>query len=251
MLSTTKLVNSTIFFPLVSSPMKDIGTRVKSRMEELEISQKELAKMCGVVQQAISHVVTGRIARPKFIVELAKALQTTPEWLTEGVDYLPTEEKLAHKLPTEVVTIGKQSAIKPNVTRAPHLSATFGPDSVPILGHANGSEGEYMILNFDEPVGETLRHPKQTGLKNAFAVYARGNSMYPQYEEGQIIYCLANTPPQVGQSCVVELKNGEAYLKRFLARTEKKMTFLQHKPNKEISWPISEIKAIHAVVGTG
>lgn len=64
--------------------MKDFHRRVIERMGELEIGQTDLAKLVGVKQPSINALINGEIDRPRFIVELAIALQTTTQWLLDG-----------------------------------------------------------------------------------------------------------------------------------------------------------------------
>jgi phage repressor protein C with HTH and peptisase S24 domain len=137
----------------------------------------------------------------------------------------------------------------PKILKKNKDTATFGPDMVPILGHANGSS-EAIMLNFDEPIGETMRHPRQINMQGAFALQVRGNSMSPKYEAAQKVFPLLNHFPKQQQGCIVEMKNGEAFIKVFIRETEKELIFKQYNPPKEWKRSKSEVKALHAIVGT-
>ncbi|WP_162651578.1 helix-turn-helix transcriptional regulator [Lentilitoribacter sp. Alg239-R112] len=63
--------------------METLATRVRQRRNELKLSQTALANLVGVKQQAIQKVESGQTERPRFILELARALQTTPEELSD------------------------------------------------------------------------------------------------------------------------------------------------------------------------
>lgn len=142
-----------------------------------------------------------------------------------------------------------ESGLQPMIARSMGDSP-FGPDTVPVLGNANGSS-EAIVLNFDEPIGEIMRHPNQKGMKNSFALYMHGESMYPRYMEGDPVYAIANRPPSRGQDCIIEMSNGDSFIKHFIKKTAKEIICQQFKPDKEWKRPLADIKAIHAVVGRG
>lgn len=59
--------------------------RVRARRKELGLSQQELAKRAGIGQSSIGQIENGRNKSTTKIIELAKALETTPEYLTQGI----------------------------------------------------------------------------------------------------------------------------------------------------------------------
>lgn len=61
-----------------------IGERVKNKRIELNISQASLAELVGMKQQSISDLEAGHIEKPRNIVEIAKALNCSVEWLYYG-----------------------------------------------------------------------------------------------------------------------------------------------------------------------
>lgn len=61
-----------------------ISNRVKEQREKLHLTQVELAKKTGVTQQAILSIEKGKIKRPRILLELANALNVSPEWLSYG-----------------------------------------------------------------------------------------------------------------------------------------------------------------------
>lgn len=127
----------------------------------------------------------------------------------------------------------------------------FEAGMIPVLGIANGSS-EALVLNFDDPIGNVARHPSQKGMKGAFAFEPRGESMWPRYEEGgDMGFAIANKMPAKEQDCLIELNNGEAYLKRFVKKTDRHLLCRQFNPPKEWKRLLSEVRAIHAVTGTG
>lgn len=65
---------------------KDFAERVRLRREEVELSQKALAKAIGYSQQQVTWLEKGTMKRPERAASavLAEALQTTVPWLLYG-----------------------------------------------------------------------------------------------------------------------------------------------------------------------
>lgn len=62
-----------------------LGARVKQLREERGWSQNELAaQLPGVKQQSVDQLENGKVARPRFLPELAAALSTSVQWLLTG-----------------------------------------------------------------------------------------------------------------------------------------------------------------------
>ncbi|GAA0468138.1 LexA family transcriptional regulator [Tatumella punctata] len=62
----------------------NIGERVKYKRDQLHITQTQLAEMAGTSQQAIEQLEGGKTKRPRYLPELAKALNVDIEWLISG-----------------------------------------------------------------------------------------------------------------------------------------------------------------------
>lgn len=62
-----------------------LSINIKKRMREMKLTQLQLAEIAGVSQVTIHKLVNGKITNSSRIVDLAKALETRPEWLQYGV----------------------------------------------------------------------------------------------------------------------------------------------------------------------
>lgn len=86
-----------------------LAQRVRARREKLGLSQPALAKATGMSQQGIDNIEHAKVGRPRQLIELAEALETTQEWLlyARGPEVLkranPLEEviSLARAVPPE------------------------------------------------------------------------------------------------------------------------------------------------------
>lgn len=61
-----------------------LSERVKARRVALNLTQSKLASMVGLKQQSIQQIESGIVKRPRFIIEIAKALKCDPDWLING-----------------------------------------------------------------------------------------------------------------------------------------------------------------------
>lgn len=62
-----------------------LGARVRQLREERGWSQNDLAAhLPGVKQQSVDQLENGKVARPRFLPELATALSTSVQWLLTG-----------------------------------------------------------------------------------------------------------------------------------------------------------------------
>jgi phage repressor protein C with HTH and peptisase S24 domain len=55
----------------------------------------------------------------------------------------------------------------------------------------------------------------------------------------------------MNRDCIIEMKNGDAYIKRFLRQSEDKIRVAQFNPPEEKEILKEDIKAVYAVVGRG
>ncbi|EEQ0888884.1 helix-turn-helix transcriptional regulator [Salmonella enterica subsp. enterica serovar Bareilly] len=64
--------------------METISQRLKQKRTELKMTQAQLAEKAGMKQQSIQQIESGETKRPRFLLELATALQCDPGWLLYG-----------------------------------------------------------------------------------------------------------------------------------------------------------------------
>ncbi|MBN5205371.1 helix-turn-helix transcriptional regulator [Serratia marcescens] len=64
--------------------METLSDRLKQKRNELNLTQAQLAELAGTKQQTIQQVEAGLTKRPRFLVELAQALECDPLWLLYG-----------------------------------------------------------------------------------------------------------------------------------------------------------------------
>lgn len=218
---------------------------IKQAMEAKGLTLTDVSVFLGKNKAYMQQFIERGI--PQYLKETER--KTISMYLSIDEDQLLPPEIKSIYSQTKNIKIPSESSLQPKVADDIE-NISFGPDMIPILGNANGST-EALVLNFDQPIGQILRHPNQKGMKGAFALYARGESMSPRYMPGEPVYVIANKPPQKGQDCIVEMKNGESYLKIYTKQTEAELICRQLSPDKSWKRLLMDIKSIHAVVGRG
>lgn len=66
--------------------------RIRKRLSDLQMSQRELAERAGVSQVAIHKLATGKTESSRKLVEIADALNCSPEWLQKGLSSPPKQD---------------------------------------------------------------------------------------------------------------------------------------------------------------
>ena len=158
-----------------------IGERIKSRREELGLTQQQLADRLGYKSKsAINKIELGvnDIAQ-KRIVDFAKALNTTIEYLF-GMDKKDSEEK-------------------PQSVR------------IPVLGRiAAGIPLEMIedIVDWEEVDAETAKQGE------IFALQIKGNSMEPRIVDGDVVILHKQEDAESGDIVIATVNGDEATCKR-------------------------------------
>ena len=94
-----------------------MGERIRKLIEKKGISQKELAEKVGCTDAAISHYIKGdRIPRASVLTKIAIALDTTSDYLMEGIptetrDELGYAKKLIARNVSQMTTAEKKEII--------------------------------------------------------------------------------------------------------------------------------------------
>ena len=153
----------------------NIGHNLKKRRLTLGYTLEEVAKKVGTSKQTIHRYETGIIANiPSDKIEaLAKALQTTPAYLMGWEDNLPT----------------------PNITDD---FTTF-----PVIGEvAAGFEHQALEDWEGDTVNISNDYLKGRNKNDFFVLKVKGDSMYPEYQDGDRVLILkqptVNYSGQVG-----------------------------------------------------
>jgi transcriptional regulator with XRE-family HTH domain len=83
------------------------GERVRARRIQLGLTQGELARRVGFRQQSLGPIEKGKVRRTGYLLELAEALNVSPEWLMGKTDDM-TPEPVDQRIKTIIADVAPE-----------------------------------------------------------------------------------------------------------------------------------------------
>lgn len=120
---------------------------------------------------------------------------------------------------------------------------------VPVYGFGAKGVSRHAENSSPDIVDWVARHPSQFGIVNAFALYVFSDAMEPRYFRGELVYLHPGRPPEMNRDCLFEMKNGDAFIGRFIRQSGDSVRVAQFNPAEEQDVPRQDIALICAVVG--
>ncbi|MGN5073424.1 LexA family protein [Aeromonas veronii] len=184
--------------------METINDRISARRRAQKMSQDELAKRIGITRVSISKWESG-LNQPKgrYLNDLAEALGVTVDWLLTGSGDTP---ELAEEQPIPGYHNVEPAVMLPG-KRIPILSYVQAGNWREMCEQATTFDGnvEYVTASVDiGPCG--------------FGLWLRGDSMLPQFKEGDLIIVDPDEAPQPGDYVVAKNGSNEATFKKYRPR---------------------------------
>lgn len=226
-----------------------LATRIQQRLDELGLSARAAAISAGGSPWLIQNILAGKSANPRgdTLKKLADVLQVTEQWLLTGEDVSAPQPAQAQPTPSDV-------RLAPNI-KLPDLYTL--PKDVGVLGSAAGSELGRGAFQLSSDVIEYVRRPPGLfGVKDAYALYVEGDSMYPRFEQGDLIFVHPHRKPRGGDYVVVQepdTDNGEsrAFVKRLKRVTGTALVCEQFNPPATIEFVLRPGLVWHKVLTDG
>jgi phage repressor protein C with HTH and peptisase S24 domain len=221
-----------------------LGERVKALRLERGLTQAELGNLSGVSQQTIDAIESGRSLRPRNAPEIAAALGTSIAALMSDDESAPPTLK-HHRLKAEAGAL--------RVEGPPAALIHDMPRDVPVLGQAVGGEEADFRFN-GETIDYIRRPPGLRLMRDVFAIYVTGTSMWPRFDEGEPVYASSSRLPANGDYVIVELHPeeeggaGRSFIKRLARRTPTLIICEQFNPATEIEFGRNEVKALYRII---
>lgn len=165
-----------------------LSYNIRKRRKELNLTLAEVAKIVGVTEATVQRWESGNIKnlRQERISALADALQTTPAFLMGWDDASSAQTYDGETIPHSV--------------RIPVLGRI--PAGVPL-------EAIEEVIDWEEISPDMVR-----GGKQYFALQIKGDSMEPEYLDGDVIIVLKQEDAETGEDVVVMVNGYDATFKR-------------------------------------
>ena len=188
--------------------INNLPQNIKLRMNELKLTQKELADRAGITQVTVHKLISGKISRTSRLLELAKALECNPEWL------------MSKNSPSS------NPSFDNNVSTPISIKGRY-----PLISWVQAGNWE----SIDEiAVYDAIKYPCPVRCSDStFLLRVRGVSMSPKFMDGEIIYVDPEVAALNGRYVVARLDDeNEATFKQLIIEGNQK--FL--KPSNP-NWP--------------
>ena len=219
----------------------DIGSIVKSRREQLGLTQDQVAEHTGISKPYLSNIETGKIKNPptdSVLEAIEQTLQFEPGDLIRIAHLERTPTDIRQEFESLQASISKFRGIMKALIKADAVSPTGEVDISALAGQLDSEHnaGSYApgqlvpVINkmtagypqdftdLDYPPGVADEYVRCPGVTDpqAFAARIHGDSMEPKYHQDDIVVFSPNTPAQPGNDCFVRLTPGEGTtFKRF------------------------------------
>jgi phage repressor protein C with HTH and peptisase S24 domain len=241
--------------------MSKLSERLTSRAAELNISQTDLAARVEMSQPSISDLFAGLTASPKKWKEIARELQIDEKEMLALIQDAIVEAGKTQRIRRTITgaLAALEDSLEPNGTIDPApVSVLSGKPTrmLPVLGEAvGGDDGQYAFN------GQILDYvacpPSLTNVPNAYAVWIDGESMYPRYKSGELVYVHPGKPPRRGDDVIVQIRPSEEYMpprgfvKELVGYLGDKLVLKQYNPDSRIEFPREDVISIHPIIFSG
>lgn len=135
-----------------------------------------------------------------------------------------------------------------NLALAGQNISPYGQRDLPIYGQARGGDNRYYFENGAVALSHTFRPVELLNVRDAYGVYIHGNSMSPRFKHGELIYVDPHRPVSPGDDVVLQLHDGQGYIKELVRRTDRAVICRQHNPPAEIEYAATDVRSIHLII---
>jgi len=128
------------------------------------------------------------------------------------------------------------------------------PKDVKVFGTAAGSLGKGSIqMDMGDPIDLVRRPPGIANATDVYAIYVVGDSMFPKFDEGELVYVSERRPARQGDYVVVQVKNDvhedvQGYIKRLVSRSTDKLVLEQLHPEAIVEFANGKIISVHRIL---
>jgi hypothetical protein len=194
---------------LEQPPIEKIIGRIDEKLRALGLSDREASIRATGYPDAIREIRRLKYPGGKRLIQLAKALDSTPDYIGGWVDH----ERGAVWLQTT------QSALpRDGVQELPRDIPVFGIALDADLSHTSydgtAVPVEQIMFDFSRPIDFARRPPRLQGREDVYALIVVGRSMFPRFREGDVLYVDPRAFPREGEDVVIRFKKEKEKTRR-------------------------------------
>lgn len=202
------------------------------------------------------------------------------KFLFELVVFVNSIDRLARNMGISIGELSRRIDMQPHTLRryarnesqpkpdlAIKIASVFGVDPAEVLGFAVAEANPLAkiplygsveaglgsdITDMDRAIDHIDRPPFLLSATNAYSVYVVGESMFPRFKSGEILYIDPALPLKRASDCIIQLADGlklTCIVKEYVKTDETYVFVRQLNPDKEISLSKTEVTSIHMVRG--
>lgn len=228
------------------------GDRLREMIKRAGLSHDKVAQAVGLARASSlqTYVAPDReFIKFDLVQKLSRALvgKGTPPITTEEVFSLAGVNPVLTNAPRRLPQ-GRTENVPVEFGAADVRPYSYGPPDLPLLGQVRGGNDQYYFGNGTDVLSYTYRPVELLNVKGAYAVYVHGDSMSPRFEQGEMLYVDPIRPARPGDDVIVQMQDGEGYVKRLVRRTQRVIVCRQFNPPEEVEYPAGEVRSIHLII---
>ena len=166
--------------------MNNLGQRIRARREELGLTQEQVAEQVGIKQQSYQAIESGVVKKPRHLYEISVTLKCDMAWLLNG------KEK-------EVKNVEPIALKARQVPLISYVQAGVWTESCELR---DSTGFEYIMTSLELS-------------DKAFALQIKGDSMEPEFKEGDVVIIDPAIKPLPGEFVVAMNGESEATFKKY------------------------------------
>lgn len=223
----------------------EAGKLIKAERLRKGWSQSELGKRVGISQPALKKIEAGETVKSKYLPKIAQELDIPLSKLDTSLSPPVNQPKGSIS--------GTPNAAKQTLQIIPN-EQLMGKNDLPVFAIANGGRGALVLSS--EAFTSITRPHILLGLRDAYGVLVKGNSMAREYNEGDIAYIDPHRHAKDGDPCVFQGHSDEGEVLaiiKYLARSPDASDTLwyveQTNPVKKFTLKKADWQICHVAVG--
>lgn len=238
-------------------PYAAFAAWLREAAKRVGADRRELQKNCNVSYTAAHNWWTGRhLPHVKYSGAIAATLEMQTHDVRQVILEASFDRSGVARQELSSVTFPKPLLDLPAQAMpagSPEVSfESLGGRSVPVLGTVvGGDEADFHIDG--GPVAYVRKPEAIANLAEVYALYVVGDSMYPRFKDGELVYVHKRTP-SIGDDVVVQLKPlpGDSmprgFIKFLVKRTSTAWVCGQYNPDIEIHFSRDDIVSVDRIL---